>query len=260
MDLGSSNETAFGTVKFRKDFYGPKYANEDVNLICCRHVLEHVDDPVVFLQQVRDALGQRKYVRLYFEVPNTLQILQGSSIWDILYEHKSYFLRQSLENLFLKSGFEPLSTWSAFGEQFLAILARPTSKRIDLNTNVAPDGRIISYVKNFESSFYSRVAYWQSQLSKLVKAKKKVVFWGAGSKGITLLNTLEDSDKLISFIVDVNLRKQGKYLPVTGQKIVASEFLCEYQPHDIVVMNPVYMKEISEILGKNNIRANLLLA
>ena len=48
----------------------------------------------------------------------------------------------------------------------------------------------------------------------------------------------------IEYIVDVNPRKQGKYIGGTGQQIVLPEFLRDYQPDVVIVMNPIYKKEI----------------
>ena len=47
--------------------------------------------------------------------------------------------------------------------------------------------------------------------------------WGAGARGVTLLNMLNDSR--IEYAVDINPRKQGKYVPGTGQQIVEPTFL-----------------------------------
>ena len=67
--------------------------------------------------------------------------------------------------------------------------------------------------------------------------------WGAGSKGVTFLNMI-DSRYQIEYVIDINPRKHGKYIPGTGQKIVSPEFLREYIPDIVIVMNLIYENEI----------------
>jgi hypothetical protein len=50
----------------------------------------------------------------------------------------------------------------------------------------------------------------------------------------------------IRYVVDINPRKQGKYVPGTGQQIVAPEFLREYRPEVLILANTVYKSEIQK--------------
>jgi hypothetical protein len=44
----------------------------------------------------------------------------------------------------------------------------------------------------------------------------------------------------------------------TGQEIVSPEFLRTYQPDAVVVMNPIYMREIGAALSALGVAADLL--
>ncbi len=87
-----------------------------------------------------------------------------------------------------------------------------------------------------------------------------VVIWGAGSKGVTILNMLKVAAGLdpVEYVVDINPRKQGKYVAGTGQMIVAPEFLREHRPGTVLVMNPVYTNEICGAVGGLGISPNVL--
>ena len=71
------------------------------------------------------------------------------------------------------------------------------------------------------------------------------------------LTTLKLGEE-IEYVVDINPHRQNKYMPGTGQKIVGPEFLADYRPSHIVVMNPIYCKEIQKDLDKLGVKAELL--
>lgn len=72
---------------------------------------------------------------------------------------------------------------------------------------------------------------------------RRVVVWGAGSKGVSFLNALP-TQKVISYIVDINPRKIGRFVPGSAQEVVHPDFLNSYQPDQILVMNANYLAEI----------------
>ena len=64
-------------------------------------------------------------------------------------------------------------------------------------------------------------------------------------------------DEEIEFAVDINPFKHGKYMPGTGQRIVPPEFLKEYRPDVVVVMNPIYKREVQDMLDQMNVVADV---
>ena len=91
----------------------------------------------------------------------------------------------------------------------------------------------------------------------MAQAGQRVVVWGGGAKGVTFLNTLKTQDQ-IEYVVDINPRKQGRYVPGTGQQIVPPEFLRDYQPDVVIVMNPIYKSEIEQIIKGLGLTAKFL--
>jgi hypothetical protein len=84
-----------------------------------------------------------------------------------------------------------------------------------------------------------------------------VVIWGVGSKGVTFLNILQCQDK-IQYAVDINPRKVGMHVAGAGQEIVPPDFLREYQPDAIILMNPIYQDEIRQTIAQLGVNAELL--
>jgi hypothetical protein len=48
------------------------------------------------------------------------------------------------------------------------------------------------------------------------------------------------------------------YIPGSGQKIVSPDFLREFQPDSVLVMNPLYFQEIKQSVDKLGISPQLL--
>ena len=71
-----------------------------------------------------------------------------------------------------------------------------------------------------------------------------MALWGAGSKGISFLTAVPGAAR-IPFVIDLNARKQGRHVPVTGQRIHAPEDVPWQEIDLVIVMNPLYGDEIA---------------
>ena len=108
-------------VRFIKDYYTAKYADEPADIIICRHVLEHFWGARDLIKIVRQAVGERRDIVVYFEVPNGDFILREQAVWEFHYQHVSYFTKTSLTKLFTECGFEVREVQESFEGQFLGI-------------------------------------------------------------------------------------------------------------------------------------------
>lgn len=242
-------------VKFIQDFYSEKYSNYQCDLIVCRHVLEHIQNPKDFLSMIRHAIGNRLNTHIFFEVPNALQTFQRLFIWDIIYEHCSYFTPNSLSLIFSSCGFRVCDLTEEYKGQFLCIDARTDNQGMSDSSHMHVGvNQIADYIKSFPENYKSKVETCRLELEKIEAKGQSVVVWGAGSKGVTFLNTFKNSE--IEYVVDINPNKQGMYIPGTGQKIVPPEFLKSYKPDIIIIMNPIYKSEIWELTNKLGLTTN----
>ena len=117
--------SSISSINFIKDYYSEKYCDYKADFICSRHVLEHIQNPRQFLENTRLTIDKHLNTIVFFEVPNTRFIIKDLSIWDLIYEHCSYFSNISLVRLFELSGFEILDIEETFEKQFIQIVARP---------------------------------------------------------------------------------------------------------------------------------------
>ncbi len=228
---------------FIKEFYSQEHATYPADLIYSRHVLEHIAGPREFISMIRAAIGEDLHTALYFEVPNALYTFRDLGIWDLIYEHPSYFSPSSLTNLFVTSGFENIRVVPRYDGQFLGLEANPGKNTTHTLTFDAERTEIGTCVVDFQQRYQNKIECWRNRLRDLSSKGQRVVVWGAGSKGVTFLNLLrEEAD--IDFIVDINPKKQGMFVPGTGSAIIPPEELKTFRPDHIILMNPIYAREI----------------
>ena len=251
-------------VTIIKDFYSDQYVDQQADFICCRHVLEHLDHPRRFLRSVRRAVGDRSETPVYFEVPNVLYTLWKLGIWDLIYEHYSYFSATSLDRLFTSCGFVINDLRETYGGQFLGIEALPNPEKPGpMTSGASTSGPSVEAmardVKAFAERYRDKVRRWHGNVDKMRDAGQEAVVWGAGSKGVTFLNVLGEQER-IRYAVDINPQKQGMYVPGTGQQIVPPAFLQDHEPDVVIVMNPVYEEEIRKTVASLGISPELICA
>lgn len=249
------------SITFVRDVYSEQYSDPPADLICSRHTLEHLPQPAAFVQMLRRAAGSRKDTVIFFEVPNLRYILRDTAVWDIIYEHYSYYSAHSLAYLFTRQGFDVLKLNEGFEGQFLSIEVvpgKPVASTQDLRDTQSLDD-LTKQITGFAQRSREKIIRWQSQVEALRANGNRAVVWGAGSKGISFLNLIKVGEE-IQYVVDINPRKRNKYVTGAGLQIVPPEHLKTYRPDTIIVMNPIYRTEIQETVEALGIKADLLLA
>jgi SAM-dependent methyltransferase len=254
---GAHMQSATTPITYIQDFYGEKYIGYPGDLICCRHVFEHIPDPAGFLSMVRRTIGERRSAVVYFEVPNVRFILEKLSIWDIIYEHCNYFSSESLAALARRCGFMVLQLQETYGTQFLSLEARIADSADSPPSTGEELSSLKSAVERFSEQVQKRSQEWQIRLAQWHRNKRRAVIWGGGAKAVSFLNMLKIT-KAIPYAVDINPNKQGRHLPGTGQRIVPPDFLKEFQPQVVVLMNPIYRQEVEDELARLGVLAEVL--
>ncbi len=247
---------ALSRIEFVPEVYDERYAHLEADLVVCRHTLEHIAPVGQFLKQLRAAIGERKEAVVFFEVPDVMRVLREGAFWDLYYEHCSLFTAGSLARLFRSGGFKVRELELVFEGQYLVLTAVPggDSDQLPLEDDLA---ELLRQVRSFPETCRATLQRWQRYLDDGVKRGERMVLWGSGSKAAGFLTTLRCSQS-IRHVVDINPHKQGKFLPGTGQEIVAPDFLTGFRPDRVIVMNPIYLDEIGQDLSRMNLTPDLV--
>ncbi len=88
------------------DFYPAAKAIPKSDMIIHYDVLEHVSDPVAFIQHHKNDLNADGLI--LFAVPDCTPYIEKGDVSMILHEHLNYYNSISLENVVKAAGFEPL--------------------------------------------------------------------------------------------------------------------------------------------------------
>lgn len=214
--------------RVRRQYFGPGVI-EQANGLILRHVLEHIQNPIGFLEQLKDANNGRG--RIYIEVPCFDWICEKRAWYDIFYEHANYFRLVDFNRMFSAV----IDSGKVFGGQYLYVIAELSSLRIPV------------FRKNDQVNFPSDFA--NSILEQSRTEEKRTAIWGGASKGVIYALLKQRSGYPVSIVIDINPAKQGKYLPGTGL-IVKSPMQGMKDLEKgakIFVMNLNYIEEIRQM-------------
>ncbi|MCP3919085.1 MAG: class I SAM-dependent methyltransferase [bacterium] len=254
-------ETALGgRVQFVREYFGPEHADLAADLVVCRQVLEHIPRPVEFLEGVRQALDERPDASVVMEVPNARDTFRRISLWDVVYEHCTYFGRASLARLLSHCGFDVKAASETYAGQFLSVEASPAFDEVgDIPADVDDALELERDRVQFANGWEKRVDVWRQRIADAEARGRRMALWGAGARGVNFLN-LVDPDARIEHIVDKNPRKHGRHLAGTGQAVADPRTLANAAPDFVVVMNPNYENEIRRELADMGLSPEVLVA
>lgn len=262
------------------EFHARNFELEDVpiaaDFVICRHTLEHVGPVADFLGLMRKACGNSDTIRMGFEVPDLRRILIEGAFWDIYYEHAAYFTAGSLARAFLHAGFNILNLERVYGEQYLVIEVAPAhSQSLVDQASLPPIAQdteeTAALIGHFRRTGIAQIEAWRERFAQWRDSGLSVALWGSGSKAVAFLTTIAGaasasgkmagSDALSSVVVcvaDINPARTGYYMPGCAMPIVAPESLKSFQPDIVIVMNSIYLDEITRDLQAMNLTSLVL--
>ncbi len=233
-------------VSVLAEHFSPAHASLGGDAVLCRQTLEHLEDPLTLVRTLRHGFPAGSRV-LYVDVPDAAAVFGGSSTWDLVYPHVNYFEQGTLVRLLVEGGFSVLSSGVTFGGQFAFAEAVPGSDAPSVPAGPGPADL---------AHLGRRVRQERARMSELAEAGRRVALWGAGARGVTFLD-LVDEPRAVGAVVDLNPAKQGRYLPGSGHRIREPAELLEFRPDVVLLPNPVYREEVAGMLSGLGVVAEL---
>lgn len=220
-----------------KDYFSEQYSHLNGDVIIMRHILEHIQNPLDFLHKIAKSVNYKGMI--FIEVPNFEWIIQKGAFWDIFYEHCNYFTFESLGSLFneLEQGY-------LFNQQYMYLFANLS----DLRTQAKPSKKSFEINESI-ISFNKKLAHYR----QLIQRRQHILVWGGGAKGSTFVNLTDPDNEHISYVIDINPKKQNKYIGKTAHKIVSPDIINELKEcGGIFIMNENYQQEIKQKVTTSN--------
>ncbi|MGB3247376.1 MAG: class I SAM-dependent methyltransferase [Sulfitobacter sp.] len=243
-------------IHFQREYFDPATIAETPDFVVCRHTLEHIPAVGQFMEDIATAIRSRTDVGIFFETPDVRRVLDEGAFWDIYYEHCSYFTLGSHARLFRRAGMDVTKLYLAYDDQYIIQYAEPSTDRPPL-----PEENDLDAVRALAKAFPAKVeeirAYWTDFVRTRHREGKRVAIWGGGSKGVSFLTT-NDLGAEVAQVIDINPFKQGRYLPGTGHLVSGPESLKDAPPDTVIVMNPIYLKEIGADLAAMGLSPELV--
>jgi SAM-dependent methyltransferase len=242
---------------FENAYFSNAHTDLNGDFLYARHVLEHLENPVDFLREIKAITDQWSHVEFYFEVPNGLFTLRDMGIWDLIYEHRSYFWAGSLNACFRAAGFRMRPAEAAYGDQFLGIESDlPNDAAAESTALPMALSEVTDLAHAFARNYTEKKADWTAKVRQWRSAGERVVAWGAGSKGVTFLNVVDPLGEVFA-IVDLNTSKHGCFTPCSGHRVIGPQELQVMKPDHILLMNPLYKQEVAADLARLGVTAEI---
>ena len=226
------------------------------DLVSANNVFAHVPDIRGFAAGLRALVKDGGLVTLEF--PHLLRLIERRQYDTIYHEHFSYLSLLTASRALATAGLmvidvEELSTHGGS----LRVYAQPRERADE------PAGGVAAVLDQEAAAGLHTVAGHEGFAADVLQVKcdlvqflvtaaregRTVVGYGAPGKGNTLLNHCGIRSDLLSYTVDRNPVKQGKFLPGTHIPIYAPERIAETRPDYVLVLPWNLKQEISYQLG-----------
>ncbi len=223
-----------------EDFLSKLESKKFFDLICCFSYIEHLPNPIQFLNKCRGLLSENGY--LLIELPNSEMIFRDGLLNEVIPDHLSYFTTSTAVKMFSNSGFEVLTSYTSWDDYIITFVCR---KNVE---------------KPIERMFLKYECF-KKEVTKLIEDEfkncSKFVVWGAGHQSLFTIATTNLKNK-IDYIVDSSPSKQGLYAPGSGIPIMSPTNLKEDNPDVIIVACAGYNNEVVKMLKSYNLNTKYI--
>jgi SAM-dependent methyltransferase len=250
-------------IEIIEDFFGVALAQflfasgRQADLTIANNVLAHVPDINDFVAGFAILLKPQGVST--FEFPHLLRLINQNQFDTIYHEHFSYLSLTAVNHIFATNGLSifDVEEHPTHGGSLRVFAQRSATGAHSISPRVAEllerEKQAGLLTMEYYLGFQAKIDRVKDDfLGFLLAAKsqgKTVVGYGAAAKGNTLMNYAGVRSDLISFVVDLNPAKQGKFLPGSRIPIVDEGYLKEQMPDYVVILPWNLSGEITQQLS-----------
>jgi protein O-GlcNAc transferase len=216
------------------------------DILISRHVLEHLMNPLAFIQETAFFCNWTHIFPLLFvEVPCIDNALKTGRFEDFYYEHNSHFSRESFFHFLNHVNQDPYFIETGYGDEVIFGLTS-FQKNVQL-VNHAQDS--MAFLIKWEQIFSSVTKH----LDFFLKEGKQFAIWGGTGKGAAFLNSFEMDSVRFPLVIDSDAGKVGTFVPGTGQEIKSKEYLKAHPVALILIATQWRARDIVQEILANQI-------
>jgi len=200
------------------------------DMVVSRHVLEHLTNPLGFLQGMSFAastLGVTPFA--YFEVPCIDTAIASSRTVDFYYEHSSQFTTRSFERMLSRATAEILHLGHGYNGEVVHGVVRLGGDSSALG--------IAAEARAYRDAAERGLQAVETVLDALHRSGRRVAIWGGTGKSAAFMCRYGVDAERFPLVVDSDPEKVGTFVPGTGQEITSRDLLLR-QPASVVIIPP----------------------
>ena len=229
---------------FSKDLIEKNF-NKKAKLVTSISMFYDLDNPVKFAEDIYDVLDKKGLWHL--EQSYMPMMLKNNSYDTICHEHLEYYSLKSIKYIFDQVGFKiiDLEFNDINGGSFALTVAKKNnpsfkeSKKLInwlMNKEELFNYNSIKTLKNFYINIEKHKTIFRKLLINLKESKKKIIGYGASTKGNIILQYCNINSSLIPYIAEVNKFKFNRYTPGSKIKIISEKKARSMNPDYLLVL------------------------
>tara|TARA_B100000965_G_scaffold369910_1_gene357644 strand:- start:1211 stop:2437 length:1227 start_codon:yes stop_codon:yes gene_type:complete len=248
---------------FSKELFHKNY-DKKVKLVTSISMFYDLENPIKFSEDIYEILDKDGVWHL--EQSYMPMMLKNNSYDTICHEHLEYYSLKSIKYIFDKVGFKivDLQFNEINGGSFALTVAKKNSKKFSeekrlvnwlLNKERLFNYNSIKTFKDFYENIKKHKKIFRDLILNLKESKKKILGYGASTKGNVILQYCNLNSTHIPFIAEVNKFKFNRYTPGSNIKIISEKKAQAMNPDYFLVLpwhfkNHIIKREFKFI--KNN--------
>ncbi len=223
--------------------------DREYGVVTLSHVLEHIVDMPRAMNKIRALVAPGGFI--YVEVPAAHRFMEKPDGFfeHFSVEHVNYFSPATLERLMSSYGFKKrkmITTLNrkGFYPAFPVIISvwQKTGRRNEAAGK--KDTQLGREIKRYISHCKRAVLPVRKKIDLLMKAKKKIIVWGAGSHTLKLLENTNLGKVPIAAIVDDTVSLQGR--SIQRWRVSSPQEVLPAMPFPILVSSMHFQEQIAQ--------------